>query len=419
MMWIKSVTQFFKIIRHNRFFTFLNLFGVGITMMIVMLAAIVLDNVIWPGGPEHNSHRIMNIKHSSLRNSDMWAMGGVNLRLIEEYLVPADHYEHIAFSRMVPWNYFSEHQIENYLMRYCNAGLWQTFDFNLLEGRAFNEQETRDGAPVIVISSRLARRFFPDAQAVGRPLEIMGRSYLVVGVIEDVPGNCMLSKSDVYIPYTVLGIKRSSDLDETGAYEVSFLVQDKEQGVMLKREIDLSMKKISAGLEDETKLVLSGPGGALETFLRGSGAADEYAGNTVSTLSVLSKLLFLMLLPALNMMSIQLTRIQERREEIGVRKAFGATRRQLVRQLLFENTLLTLMGTLLGLVLAIGIAEFFTAYLPGLSFKEGGVVDLVIHPSLFLVALAAAILMSVMSGVIPAYRMARMQAASVLKGGEQ
>jgi putative ABC transport system permease protein len=118
-----------------------------------------------------------------------------------------------------------------------------------------------------------------------------------------------------------------------------------------------------------------------------------------------------MLLPAINLVSISLSRIYERSSEIGVRKAFGAASRSLAWQFIFENVVLCVVGGLVAFVLA-GVALA--------AFNASGVMshtDLSLNVRVFLVGLALAIFFGVLSGAYPALRMSRFHPVDALRGG--
>jgi putative ABC transport system permease protein len=121
--------------------------------------------------------------------------------------------------------------------------------------------------------------------------------------------------------------------------------------------------------------------------------------------------LLFMSLPALNLVNINLSRIMDRSSEIGVRKAFGATSNTLVGQFLIENIFLTLLGGLLGLVLAYVALHFISDsnFIPYAQFT--------LNLRVFAWALLATVFFGVLSGVYPAFKMSRVQPIQALKGG--
>ena len=120
-----------------------------------------------------------------------------------------------------------------------------------------------------------------------------------------------------------------------------------------------------------------------------------------------------LLLPTVNLMNLNVSRILERAGEIGVRKSFGATGRTLVGQFLVENLVLTLLGAVLGVVLAVAVMAALSnsALLPQ--------VQLQLNVRVFLMGTALALVFGVISGVYPAWRMSRLHPVVALKGGER
>lgn len=122
--------------------------------------------------------------------------------------------------------------------------------------------------------------------------------------------------------------------------------------------------------------------------------------------------LLFMLLPALNLVNINISRILDRSSEIGVRKAFGATGGALIGQFLVENVFLTLLGGLLGLALAAGALHLLN-FSGLIAYTQFG-----INGRVFGVALTAILFFGLLSGVYPAYKMSRLNPVKALKGDQ-
>ncbi len=117
------------------------------------------------------------------------------------------------------------------------------------------------------------------------------------------------------------------------------------------------------------------------------------------------------LIPTVNLVNINISRIMERASEIGVRKAFGAPARTLVGQFLIENILLTLVGGLLG---------FAGSILALRVISQSGLfqyAQFTLNPRVFAYGMAMAVLFGFISGVYPAWRMSRLNPVDALKGG--
>ena len=124
----------------------------------------------------------------------------------------------------------------------------------------------------------------------------------------------------------------------------------------------------------------------------------------------LSIFIFLFLiLPTLNLVNINISRIMERSSEIGVRKAFGASSRTLVLQFIVENIILTFLGGVIGIVLSIIFINIFN--------NSGAIPNghLAINGTVLLYTFLACLVFGIISGVYPAWRMSRMQVVNALK----
>ena len=130
-------------------------------------------------------------------------------------------------------------------------------------------------------------------------------------------------------------------------------------------------------------------------------------------LGVVSLLVFLfMLMPTINLVNINVSRIMERSSEIGVRKAFGASSGTLIGQFLVENIFLTLIGGLIGFLLSALVLEMIA---------DSGLIpyaQLGLNIRVFGIGLGLSLIFGFISGVYPAYKMSKLQAVQALKGGQ-
>lgn len=151
---------------------------------------------------------------------------------------------------------------------------------------------------------------------------------------------------------------------------------------------------------------------AARVVTTGGNADVEAPGRRLWFVLVALALLF-MLLPAVNLVNLNVSRIMERASEIGVRKSFGASSRVLVGQFLVENVALTLIGGAIGLVLSIRLLWLVNG--SGLILYA----DLRLNYRIFLAGLGFAVFFGTMSGVYPAWRMSRLNPVQALKGASR
>jgi putative ABC transport system permease protein len=267
---------------------------------------------------------------------------------------------------------------------------------------------------VAVINESTRTKFFGGANALGRAIEVNGQRFQVVGVVRDVPILRLVPFADVWVPYTT---------DRSDAYRRE-LVGDM-MGLFLARStadlpgIRAEVRSRVARVPPDDKVfdkVVAHAETLFDTAARvlttGGDAEAEQPGRRLSFALVTLAVLF-MLLPAVNLVNLNVSRIMERASEIGVRKSFGASSAVLVGQFLVENIALTLVGGVLGFAAS--------AWLLWLVNGSGLILyaDLRMNPRIFLAGLAFALFFGTMSGVYPAWRMSRLNPVQALKGASR
>ena len=133
-------------------------------------------------------------------------------------------------------------------------------------------------------------------------------------------------------------------------------------------------------------------------------------------------MLILLIVPAINLSSMTLSRMRRRMAEIGVRKAFGATANELMRQVFLENLLLTCLAGLLGLALSYAATFVLNGFLFGnstnayLAGETSLTAGALLSPWIFLAAFLFCLLMNLLSAGIPAWRASRMNIVEAING---
>jgi putative ABC transport system permease protein len=143
----------------------------------------------------------------------------------------------------------------------------------------------------------------------------------------------------------------------------------------------------------------------------GTGLGTGYGARLVLALAIAS--ILFMLLPAVNLMNLNTSRIMERASEIGVRKAFGASSRVLVGQFVIENVVLTLVGAAVGFVIAAWLLHTINAS----GFIQYATLQL--NYRIFAWGVLFAVVFGLLSGVYPAWRMSRLHPVQALKGASR
>ena len=403
-----------KVLLRRKFFTAISLFGISFTLMILLVIYAFFDYAVGPHRPELRTDRLLFISRIQL----VYRAGGtgnsnLGYPFLMQYVRTLKTPEKVSlslgnFSTVVA---YVGDRVLKLDRKFTDGEFWQVLDFDFLAGRSYNAREVQDAAHVAVLNETSARRYFGTvAGAVGHTVELDAVRYQVVGVVRDVAVSRINTYADVWLPITTTtdNLRRP---DYQGRYQAIVLartpadvprIQDEYQQVL--RRVPLPDPKRFSKINSYAHTML----GSLTARFTNEGGDGGGVGS-FTRLALGLALLFL-LLPALNLVNINVSRTLERSSEIGVRKAFGATAGRLVGQFLVENIFLTLLGGVLGLGLAAGAlclinSSHFIAYA---HFGLNGRV--------FAVALGMVLFFGILSGAYPAYKMSKLHAVKALKG---
>lgn len=415
-MWRTTFKQFLTLIKKNRFFTFVNLFGISFTIMLVMIMQVSFESKVWPGGPEENIDNMLFVHRSAIKSKRANSMGSINIRVIEEYVLKMKTPKMIGIYDYSTWTVVNNSGVNDYELRATNGDYIKQFSFELLEGRLYNDEDVKLANNVVVINQKVKDDFFGNQPAIGKTIEVNNNLLAIIGVVKNVPVNCGTAYSDIWYPYTV---KKSSysTYDCTGAFSAVFTMANKSDRQKIKDELAVIETQVSAEIEDG-EFYFGGPFDSMDKYFCGYKNPHTYTGKTGYILAMLGKMFLIILIPAISLIALNLTRVQERADEIAVRKTFGATNCSLIKQILFENFLLTLIGGVIGLILAwLVLILFDNVPLSDLPSSEYGQVNINLSFVTFAICLGVSFLLSLLSGLIPARRMAKLSPAKIMNGG--
>jgi putative ABC transport system permease protein len=228
---------------------------------------------------------------------------------------------------------------------------------NIDEGRYFTDEENARHANVLVIGRDVANTLFPFSNAIDREVSINGRGYKVVGVLaerdvfivgaED-PNN---ENKAVYLPYLTLQ-KLYPDVDDNFVMAQSRPGQ-MQQAVEEIRELLRRRRRVAYSAPDNFGISTS------EQIISQFGAIT---GGVFALMVAISSVG--LLIGGIGVMNIMLVSVTERTKEIGVRKAIGARRKDIVIQFLIEAATLTGVGGILGILVGAGIALLIQTIMP-------------------------------------------------------
>lgn len=297
-------------------------------------------------------------------------------------------------------------------MRQTDESFWNIFQFRFLSGKAFSKADSDAGLPCVVLSASIARRLFGTVDIVGKTVLLNHVDYRISGVVADISTLATSAYAQIWVPYHSTDMDSLSWRDNTmGQMRAVILARSASDFPIIREEVERLRLKYNAGLADDDIFYRGQPDESFANLYRKWSSEPDTKGVVLRYTLII---FILLLVPAINLSSMTLSRMQKRMAEIGVRKAFGATGGELIRQVFFENLLLTLMAGILGLALSYLTTFLLTDFLFGnsmnayLSGETALTTGMLLSPWAFGLAFGFCLLMNILSAGIPAWRASKM-----------
>ncbi len=403
-----------KVLLRRKFFTFISLFGISFTLVVLMVATALFDHAFGPLPPETKTDRMLGIYtvRMEMTEKGMARTAAAPYWFLDRYVRTLTTPEKVSiFSSQRTVSGFKDGVKHILFFKRTDGEFWQILDFDFLEGGPFTAQDEKEANMVAVINAATRQTFFAGGPAVGKTIEVDGQSFRVVGVVPNVPIFRITSYADVWVPLSTA--KSNSYLREsTGSFWALMLAGSHDDVPKIKEELQSVIQNVEFPNPNEFNTIIAAAETLFESVGRGLFSQDRNTGDYSAHLFalLLTLAILFMLLPTLNLININVSRIMERASEIGVRKAFGASSWILVGQFVVENVILTLVG---------GVIAFFGAILILNVLNNSGLIqyaDFQMNYRIFLYGLAVALFFGLFSGVYPAWKMSRLHPVEALRG---
>ncbi len=298
----------------------------------------------------------------------------------------------------------------SYSVRAVNPDWFVATPQELAGGRLFTPEEELAGARVAVLGRLVAERLYGDpASAVGQRISLNGVGFEVIGVLATEPGSVSVGADPaeaVFVPYTT-GITRLYRNRVSDRINVSIMtVRARSVG-----EIDEAIRQVTAVLREQHRLTYQDNDFTIINPEQIAAQLNVVVGGFNAFLGIVAGIS--LLVGGIGIMNIMLVSVTERTREIGLRKAVGAKRRDILLQFLIEALTLCLVGGLVGVGLGYLLSFIGTFLLVNLFNAEGAAATVSLGNILLATGIAAAT--GIAFGFFPALQAARLNPIEALR----
>jgi putative ABC transport system permease protein len=238
--------------------------------------------------------------------------------------------------------------------------------FEVANGRFISNLDLKRNSQVAVIGSTLQERLFENTQPLGQQIRVGGVSFTVIGVLEEKGSNLGLNYDDaVMVPITTLASRLAGEQQSPYGIEVSFItVSARDRESMATAEFQITnLLRLRHNIRDEDDFYIS----SQDTLLT---IANTITGALTIMLAAIAGIS--LLVGGIGIMNIMLVSVRERTQEIGLRKAIGASQDDILVQFLIEAIILSIAGGAIGTGLGVGgilLISTFTPFEAGISIS--------------------------------------------------
>ena len=410
----KIIQQAFFQLRNQPLLSVITVLGTALAIALIMVILIVYQAKTADYAPEVNRSRSLYVKWERTvydkKDPNSAGHSRPSLWLVKEIFYPLTTPEAVTATyeggEVLVGTVGSDEEMNTPLMLTA-AAFWKVYQFRFLAGKPFTEADFQSGMKQAVIAKSVARRLFGGAEnAIGKDILVNFAAYTVCGVVDDVNRFCEFTWSEVYAPYTSNAIASEAEAGQTsGNNVITILARSTDDFDAIRNEVARGVAQINTTLGDMELQLMGQPDNFRMQLNRKF--ANQYENLNANFWKYGIMILIILLVPAINLSGLTNTRMRRRLEELGIRKAFGATRNELVWQVLNENLVLTVMGGLLGLALAYLFLWLMSDWLLQTVWGATATMNAsMVSPVIFLIAFGFCLILNMFSAYVPAWRVA-------------
>ena len=425
------ITQALAQLRQQPIISAVSIIGTALAIFLIMLVVMMQQVKTAPFAPESNRDRFLHAHYLSIKNENWRGNGGFNNgpmseRIAKELYVSLETPEaatiYGAMALPTPVS-LPKQAATGFDLRQTDAAFWKVFDFQFIDGKPYDQATFEASIPVAVITETVAQTVFSTTEGiVGKEFLLNHAPYQVCGVVKDVSTLATNAYGQLWVPYTAGGLGAQTWNDDfSGMMSCTILAKSRDDFDAIRQEAD---RRLAA-----YNLVIGENGWEIVSRNRPYDQEKEsiaFSANVEPDVDVerrrqLIIFLILLIVPAINISSMTQSRLRQRVSEIGVRRAFGSTRMEIMSQIIAENFIVTMLAGALGLLMSVVFAFVGSSVIFAQEFSYNSVLPevdttMLLQLDTFLWAFFFCFVLNLLSSGYPAWRASRIGIVNAISG---
>lgn len=412
----QKIRQIIYDMRHQPLVSSVTFIATAMSMFLFMIIAITTQIKVIPFSPESCRNRLLVGKfvHIVSINDNINSSGGLTDATARILYDELDGVEHTSYFNMD----FEVLQVKDISgltfsarTKQVDAEFFQIFDHPLLNGRYFTTDEVNANMPLAIICESVARQAFGTIDCTGQEISIKHKKFTVVGVIRN---NSILASTgfgEIFVGYNKLDNPADVSPYNFGSTSVALLVKEGIDFEYIRKQVKARYAILDTKLQSfDCKTIYHEAPFDQEIIAGGIDGSNVTPDKSNQTLLRYAIYAILLIVPAINLASMLQSRMRKRISEIGIRRAFGCTRFQIMTNIIGENFIVTLIGGIVGLILGIVFALTYSGLYENMDNYGANItpaISAVINWSTVFIALLACFILNIISAIIPAWQASR------------
>ena len=425
------ITQAIAQLRQQPIISAVSVIGTALAIFLIMLVVMMQQVKTAPFAPESNRDRFLHAHYMSLGNEKMWGKGDtsngpMSVQTAKELYASLKTPEAATIYGSMAWTTpvsLPKQAATGFDLRQTDAAVWKVFDFQFIDGKPYDQATFEASIPVAVITETVAQTVFGTTEGiVGKEFLLNHAPYQVCGVVKDVSTLATNAYGQLWVPYTAGGMGKFAEADgHMGNMSCTILAKSRDDFDAIREEANRRLTEYNKLIGDDGWEIVS-----RNRPYDQEKQAIAFAANWEPDLSAhrrqqLIIFLILLIVPAINISSMTQSRLRQRVSEIGVRRAFGSTRMEVMSQIIAENLIVTLMAGALGLLMSVVFAFVGSSVIFAQEYSYNSVlpevdITMLLQLDTFLWAFFFCFVLNLLSSGYPAWRVSRIGLVNAISG---